>query len=153
MKLLIVVSLFVLNSAVYACTDFTGQYQTAVQTYYSISQNGCESMEVIDESGTNTMVFDGVERLIYDYDIEVEGQVIAHISIYLSSKMVGEKWVYYEKDVYTYTDGETEVENKWAEVSFNEETDLLTVLHKEDGSIETFVDVRYKDKHFFKPIQ
>jgi len=145
MKFLIAASLFFLSSTVFACTDFSGEYQTAVQTYYSISQNGCESMDVTDESGTNTLVFDGVERLIYDYDIEVEGQVIAHISIFLSSKMVGEKWVYNERDVYTYNDGKTEVENKWAEVSFNDETDLLTVLHREDGSIETFVDVRYKD--------
>ena len=145
MKILIAVLVFLLSATSYACTDFSGEYQTAVQTYYSISQNGCESMDVIDETGNNTMVFDGVERLMYDYDIVVDDQVIAHIYVYLSSKMVGEKWVYNEKDVYVYASGDTEVENKWAEVSFNEDTDLLTVLHNADGTTETFIDVRYKD--------
>ncbi len=145
MKILIALSALVMSSVTFACTDFTGEYQTENLTYYSIVQNGCESMDVVDESGSNQMIFDGIERKMYDYDIVVDGQVIAHISVYLSSKMVGEKWVYQERDVYVYKSGEVEEEKKWAEVSFNAETDLLTVLHNADGSIEQFVDIRYKE--------
>ena len=59
--------------------------------------------------------------------------------------MVGEKWVYNERVVTKYSSGEFEEEKKWAEVSFNAETDLLTVLHNADGTIEQFVDIRYKE--------
>lgn len=145
MKILIALSIALMSFASFACTDFTGEYQTENLTYYSISQNGCESMDVIDESGSNQMIFDGIERLMYDYDIVVDDQVIAHISVYLSSKMVGSKWVYNERDVYKYASGEIVEEKKWAEVSFNAETDLLTVLHNADGSTEQFIDIRYKN--------
>lgn len=145
MKFIILLSLVFASSLTFACTDFSGQYQTVVQTYYSISQNSCESMDVIDESGTNQMIFDGIERLLYDYDVVIDDIVIAHISIFLSSKMVDKNWVYYERDVTTYKDGEVEELKKWAEVSFNAETDLLTVLHNADGSSEEFIDIRYKD--------
>ena len=144
MKLLIVYSLAFMSTLSMACTDFSGDYQTAEQTYYSITQKQCESMDVIDQAGTNKMIFDGVERLIYDYDLIVEGQLIAHIQVFLNSKMESEKGIYNEKDVYVYPNGKTETEIKWAEVSLNEESNLLTVLHKADGSTETFVDIRSK---------
>lgn len=142
MKKLIALILALFATSAFACTDFTGDYRTEENTYYSISQNGCESMDVIDESGTNQMIFDGVERMLYNYDIEVEGEVLAHVEIFLKSEMKGDKWVYHERDVVTYKGGDVEEEKKWAEVSFNEDTDLLTVLHLQDGSTETYVDVR-----------
>ncbi len=144
MKFLIILSLSFFSSKVFSCTDFTGEYQTAVLTYYSISQNGCESMDVIDESGSNHMTFDNIEKLLFEYDIDVAGETIAHVEIFLKSKMLGDKWVYNERNVTTFKDGEKEEHSKWAEVSFNKDTDLLTVLHNEDGSIEEFVDIRYK---------
>lgn len=142
MKKLIVLISAIFASSTFACTDFSGDYRTEQMTYYSIAQNGCESMDVIDESGTNQMIFDGVERLLYNYDIEIEGEILAYVEIFLKSEMKGEKWVYHERAVVTYKTGEVEEEKKWAEVSFNEDTDLLTVLHLQDGSTETYVDLR-----------
>lgn len=132
------------SSATFACVNLSGEYQTEEQTYYSIDQHGCESMDVADESGTNEMKFDGVERLTYDYDIVVEDQVLAHVGIFLSGKIDDKKWVYTEKDVVTYTDGQVDIDKKWAEVSFNKDTDLQTILHNADGTTETFVDIRNK---------
>lgn len=131
-----------LSTHAFACTDFSGDYRTEVYTYYSIAQNGCESMDVIDESGTQQMVFDGVERLLAEYEIEVEGDVLANVQVFLRSEMKDDKWVYHERDVTKYKNGEVHEVKKWAEVSFNADTDLLTVLHNEDGSIERFIDVR-----------
>lgn len=142
MKKLVFLTCALFSSYTLACTDFSGDYRTEVMTYYSISQNGCESMDVIDESGTQHMVFDGVERLLAEYDIEVEGEILAHVQIFLKSEMKGDKWVYHERDVTKYRSGEVDELKKWAEVSFNEDTDLQTILHHEDGSIETFVDLR-----------
>ncbi|QDK42291.1 hypothetical protein DOM21_12725 [Bacteriovorax stolpii] len=142
MKSLIILGLALFTSSAFACTDFSGDYRTEENTYYSIEQNGCDSMYVVDETGANEMIFDGVERLLHEYDIEVEGAVLAHVQIYLKSEMKAEKWIYHERDVVTYRGGEVEEEKKWAEVSFNEDTDLLTVLHNQDGSTETYVDVR-----------
>lgn len=132
------------SSATFACVNLTGEYQTEEETYYSIEQTGCESMNVVDESGSSQMMFDGVERLTYDYDIEVEGTILAHVGIFLSGKINNTTWTYTEKDVITYADGQVEEDKKWAEVSFNEETDLQTILHNSDGTTETFVDIRNK---------
>ncbi len=137
----IVLSSFLFVTSAFACTDFSGDYRTEVNTYYSIVQNGCESMNVVDESGSTEMIFDGVERLLNEYDIVMDGKVVAHVEIFLKSEMKGEKWVYHERSVVTYN-GKEDIETKWAEVSFNEDTDLLTELHREDGTIETYVDVR-----------
>ena len=142
MKLIFAFGLLFYGSSAFACTDFTGDYRTEVYTYYSLAQNGCESIDIIDESGSHQLVFDGVERLHDEYDIVVDGQVLSHVQIYLKSEMKENSFVYHERDVITSAKGEIDVLKKWAEVSFNEDTDLLTELHNDDGTVETYVDVR-----------
>ncbi|MBY0414538.1 MAG: hypothetical protein K2Q18_10245 [Bdellovibrionales bacterium] len=144
-RFLLVCALALSAPSLFACTDFTGDYRTELYTYYSISQNGCESMDVVDETGANHFAFDGVENLLAEYDIFLDDTInpYAHVQVFLKSKMEGKKWVYHERSATTYLKtGEVDTVTKWAEVAFNKETNLVTTLHNADGSIETYVDVR-----------
>lgn len=148
-RLLLFSGLIFFAPSLFACTNFSGDYRTEVYTYYSISQSDCESMDVTDESGTNHFEFDGVERLLAEYDVYIdEGGPYAHVQIFLKSKMDGDKWVYHERDVTTYLkSGQVDILTKWAEVTFNKDTNLVTTLHNSDGTTETFIDVRNSRKN------
>jgi hypothetical protein len=121
MKILIAILLILASSATFACVNLSGQYQTQVGATYSIEQHTCTDMNVLDKAGSTQMRFDGVEKLYYEYDLASdEGAILGHIQVFLSSKIDNSEWIYNERDVVTYTDGQVATDSKWAEVSFTE---------------------------------
>jgi hypothetical protein len=142
MKILIALALSFMTSASYSCTNFTGDFETEENSLYSVVQTGCTHMDVYDDLGSNQMVFDNVERLLYSYDLEDEGEVFAHVDIFLTNRMDGNKWTYNERDVVTYASGAIESDEKFAEVTLNADNNIKTILYNSDGTIETFIDQR-----------
>ena len=95
-----------------------------------------------DTTSTIKINFNGKEQLIYDYDIIIGDEVIGRMQIFISSKLEASRWVYNEQAIKTLNNGQMENVVSWSEVYLNENTDLVTLKHKSDGSLETYLDIR-----------
>lgn len=140
MKILFLLGLIVLSSNVYACVDLSGTFLTADGLGYSVIQNECIDM-IVSDATTKTIIFDNVEQLIYEYDIETEGK-IEHLQLLISSTLKDNKWIYNERVVRVSPEGSLEIDHSWSEVFLNEETNIVTLTHKSNGAIEKYIDRR-----------
>lgn len=144
MKKIIFSFLLLSSSAGFACTNFTGDYRTRFMTYYSIRQDGCEKLDINDETGTREFTLDNVERKIDEYDIYADNnEVLANVQIFFTSGINGEKWITKQKDVITFKDGDQEIEERRSEAFFNDAGNLETQNFYADGTYDTDIDLKY----------
>jgi len=138
MKMILSLLALALSTSAFSCTDFSGEYLDSYDgTYYSIAQNGCESIEYIYDEGSMTFPADGVEYLVSSNEIVVEeGKVLAVIDIYESNKFEGAKLIATNRIETSYTSGDHETEKFWEESFLDSKKDLISIAHYEDGSIE-----------------
>lgn len=143
MKTMLAICLSFFSLSVFACPNFSGEYfNEEFGTYYSIAQDGCETISYIFDEGVVDSSVDGKEYLVNEYDIVVEeGQVLAHVSIFESNSWNGEKLITKQRSETTYASGDVDHDSGSSETYLNEDTDLVTVTHGADGS-ETIIDKR-----------
>lgn len=142
MKFLFAFLILIACQTAFACPNFSGQFKTSSNITYKIAQGNCDTMDIVDDGGTFTVVFSGVEQLIYDFDLLKGNEVIGRHKVYITSKIENEKWVYDEKAISLYADGTKEIKLSWSEVFLNTDLDLVTIFHRSNGAIETYVDKR-----------
>lgn len=111
MKAIIVLVMTAIPAVSFACADFSGSFITSQGAQYSLMQSTCESMDMFDGQNLTTITFNEKEQLIYDFYLQDGGEVIGRQQVFIASKLAGEKWVYTEKALKTYTNGKMIVEN------------------------------------------
>jgi hypothetical protein len=147
MKRLIALSIAIFTTVSFACTDFTGEYYDEEDgTYFSLTQNGCESIQYNYDEGPVLRMIDGKDYLVNQYDIVVEeGKVLANVKIFSSNKFKNDKLITDARSEVTYSSsGELEIEKAWAETFLNKQTDMISISHGKDGSKETTINKRVK---------
>lgn len=144
MKALIILLMIAIPSFSFACTNFSGSFITSQGAQYSLMQSTCESMDMLDGQTLTTIHFNEKEQLIYNFDLQDGDEIVGRQKVFITSKLAEEKWVYKEKVVKTYINGKTIVENSWSEVFLNENSDLKTIVHRQDGTIEAYIDLRIR---------
>lgn len=144
MKILLVLALLSLAPSAFACTNFTGDYRTVYMTYFSIRQDGCSQLDINDETGTQHIVLDNVERKIDEYDVYTDNdEILANVQLFKTSSLKDEKWITIEKSIITYRDGEKESEEKRSESFFNDAENLETRTYYPNGEYDTSIDLKY----------
>lgn len=145
MKKYFAIGCLFLSSSVWACPNFSGEYvNEEFGTYYSIQQNGCETISYLYDEGTVTAAVDGKEYLMNEYDIVVEeGKVLAHVAIYESNNWKGDKLMTKQRSETVYTRGGTDHDSGWSESFLNKDSDLVVISHGANGTEKT-IDKRVK---------
>lgn len=146
MKLTLTLLAFSFSVSAFSCTDFSGEFLDSHDgTYYSIAQNGCESIEYIYDEGTMTFPTDGKEYLVSSNEIVVEeGKVLAVIDIYESNAFKGAKLISNNRVETSYTSGDHETEKFWEESFLDSKKNIISIAHYEDGSTEKSISKRVK---------
>lgn len=136
---------FILSASAFGCADLSGEYvNEEFGTYYSIAQDGCDSITYIHDEGALTSAVDGNEYLVNEYDIVVEeGKVLAHVSIFESHKWKDKKLITNQRSETQYADGEIESDSGWSETYLNKDSDLVVIYHGRNGS-QKVIDKRVK---------
>jgi hypothetical protein len=140
MKTLLLVTLLVISTNLYACVDLSGTFITADGLSYTVIQNECTEM-IVSDTSTRTIIFDNVEQLIYEYDVESNGK-IEHLQLLIRSVLKDNKWIYNERIVNVSAEGSIEIDHSWSEVFLNVDKNIVTITHKANGSVEKYLDVR-----------
>jgi len=145
MKAMLALGLGLFSFASFACTNFSGEFvNEEFGTYYSIAQDGCETISYIYDEGTVDTSIDGKEYLMNEYDIVVEeGKVLAHVAIYESNSWKGEKLLTKQRSETTYASGEVDRDSGWSESFLDKNSDLIVISHGANGTEKT-IDKRVK---------
>ncbi len=145
MKIFFALGVLLLSANALACTNFSGEFvNEEFGTYYSIAQDGCESISYIYDEGTVDTSIDGKEYLMNEYDIVVEeGKVLAHVAIYESNSWKGEKLLTKQRSETTYADGSVDRDSGWSESYLDKNSDLVVVSQGDNGTEKT-IDKRVK---------
>jgi hypothetical protein len=140
MKLLFALGLSIISATALACPNFSGEYVSEeFGTYYSITQDSCETIHYIYDEGIVDRALDAKEYMVTTYDVVVEeGVVLATVKIYESNEIQGEKLITKQRSetIYTKT-GEVDHDSGWSEAFLNKKSDLVTVSHGAHGSGRT----------------
>lgn len=142
--IIIALGFFTSLSSAMACTNFTGDYRTPFMTYYSIRQDDCSSLDINDETGTQHIALDNIERKTDEYDVYTDNdEILANVQTFFTSTIKEEKWISIEKSIITYRDGESEIDEKRYEAFFNEASNLETRTYYPNGEFDTSIDLKY----------
>jgi hypothetical protein len=135
-----------MSASAFACTNFSGEYYDEMDgTYFSMTQDSCNSITYQYEEGPVMRPTDSKDYLVNDYDIVVEeGKVLAHVKIFSSNEFKDEKLVSHDRSEITYTSGGVEIEKVWSETSLDKNNDMVIISHAEDGTKEKTVNKRVK---------
>lgn len=142
MKYLCALLLLVFCQSAYCCTNLSGSFETAEKAVYEIIQNDCDSMDLVDAQRVFKILFNGTEQLIYDFDLVNGDEIIGRQKVYITSRIENEKWIYDEKAISLYADGTQDLKVSWSEVFLNKDSNLVTIVHRSNGAIETYIDQR-----------
>jgi hypothetical protein len=145
MKTMLAIGLSFISLSVFACPNFSGEYvNEEFGTYYSIAQDGCDTISYIYDEGTVDSPIDGKEYLINEYDIVVEeGKVLAHVAIYESDSWKDSKLITKQRSETTYTSGGVDKDSGWSESFLDKDTNLVSISHGANG-VEKTIDKRVK---------
>lgn len=145
MKKYFAIGFLLLSSSTMACPNLGGEYvNEEFGTYYSIEQDGCDSLTYIYTEGSVNHAIDGVEYLLNQYDIVVEeGKVLAHVAIYESNNWKGDKLITKQRSETVYTRGGVDRDSGWSETFLNKASDLVVISHDSNGTAKT-IDKRVK---------
>lgn len=145
MKTILAISFALFSFATMACPNFSGEFvNEEFGTYYSVAQDGCETISYVYDEGTVNRAIDGKESLINEYDVVVEeGKVLAHVAIYESNEWRKDKLITKQRSETTYTSGGVDRDSGWSESFLNKNSDLVTISHGIKGT-EKNIDKRVK---------
>jgi hypothetical protein len=134
MKKIIVLSMMLMSTLSYACLNLSGTYVTAENKVYTNRQTDCESMTTTDESTSMTLIFDNKEYLFYELE---------NIQVFIKSRLEGDRFIYEERQITKLGNGSVTEDLHWSEVFFDHNLDLITRLHRANGTIENYLDKRF----------
>jgi len=139
MKTIVTIGAFLFSLQALACPNLSGEYfNEDFGTYYSIEQNGCETISYLYDEGIVEKPIDGKEYLFSEYDIIVEeGKVLAHVAIFESNEWKKAKLLTKQRSETTYTSGGVDRDSGWSESYLNKATDLVTLSHGANGTVKT----------------
>lgn len=145
MKSMVTLLSFLFSISAFAdCMNLTGDYRTPFMTYYSIRQDGCSRLDINDETGTQHIELDNLERKIDEYDVYTsEDEVLANVQVFSQNSVTSDKWISRQKSIITFSNNEQVVEEIKAEAFFNKGGNLETRTYYPDGSFDTSIDLKY----------
>jgi hypothetical protein len=138
MKALIFISMTLFTLPLFACVDLSGTYATSEGLIYTVIQNECSDM-IVSDTTTKTITFDNVEQLIYEYEVEDNGE-LQHMQVFIKSMLKDEKWIYNERVIKISKDGPQKIDQSWSEVFLDLDKNIVTHSHRSNGSIEKYID-------------
>lgn len=144
MKKILLVSLILTCTKLFACPDFTGEYVSEeFGTYYSISQDSCDVLHYHYDEGVIDRPLDGKEYLVNQYDIVVEvGKVLATVKIFSTNQIKGEKLITTDRSETVYTSGGSDKEIVNTQTYINKNNDLVSVSKSSLGTSSKIIDKR-----------
>jgi hypothetical protein len=143
MKKFVLLAFSLFSSVTLACTDFSGKYVTNVNETYSLTQNGCKSIQFFDDTESVLMIIDGQEYFIKEFDIQGEGDdQNINVKIYATGSFIGERLVQSIRLSAQYTNGTQSNNIYQSEIFLNQNRDIVNITTSPDGTSETSVDRR-----------
>lgn len=133
MKLLIFSSLITLNSAAFACPDFSGNYfNDATFEAISITQEKCSFIEYAFEDGQVVKIAtDGKEHLVNKFEDDDE-----IVEIYQKNTFTEDKLLTVGRSVTIYRNGKIESLTASSESILDANNNMVTVTLLNDGSLQ-----------------
>ena len=137
-------SLFFYSLNIFACENFSGNYIIDSGIQYSVTQNDCLSMDVIDPSTSLKITFDGVDLLTYEGPFEENGQNVGSIKTIIQSHLEDKSWIYQERVQIVYNDGKVkESDTSKCSVNLTQEGHLQTLCQDvHTGIVKSYLDRR-----------
>ena len=140
MKSLILISVALISSSVFACTDFSGSYKDQEGNVSTITQVGCESIKFLSGGDTSSydMLVDGKEHLLLKL-------VIGSSTLTVNAKANFENSILKINTIgISETDGNTDTSYAELITSLDDNGDLVNSQTNDDGTTDVTVLNRIK---------
>ncbi len=142
MKSIIAILAFVVTSSVFACTNFTGTYESYSaengRSEYTISQIGCEKISIIDNESSMTLPTNGQDVLI---DTKGYGDMV--VTSYANARF-GKTEFFLTIKVVATMGSETQAFEIPSKIELDANGDLMTETTQIDGTVSRSLDRRIR---------